>query len=207
MQDYAEHSKALIEQIDAGDLNPADVNIGEFVENDNTVLTPALAKRLPDEKIQEYNDRINQRFESSLQDEQRDRTAEQQEALQILKGAVDDEERTESVPIGEAEVKVTVAPSGVLERKAIELETTDSDGINSVSEFDDYIELTLDVIRGFVVDERLRDSLVWRDYYDEYGVDGLETIAEAVMRPYQERQNELFRGGEVGRGDRSADDG
>lgn len=171
----------LVEKIEAGDLDPSEVSILPFVENDSDVFTPELAELLPDETVQEYNERIEAKQRESLEAERDERIEEHQEAINALMDATDE---TATVAINDEGDEVEV--------KAYLNEHVEQTIYRMGSEYDTLDDATEDMIEAIswlVVDEDYANPDVWRAFKRERGASGLQIMFEKLTDPAWERLN------------------
>lgn len=186
MQDYAEYASELVERIDAGELDPEEVDIRPFVENESDVFTPALRDRLEGSgKIEEYNLRVRERDWEDLSGEVEDRVSEHEDALDALRDSEDDD--TAAVTVGETDLTVKTYLSEEMERKFERLQDEPLDtGVQ---------RRLLPEVMAWLVEapEEYASEDVWRAYAAEYGRDELALVLFRVLEPKMERaeQNEV----------------
>lgn len=175
MQNYADAANELIERIDAGEIDPEDVDITPFVEREDAVLTPGLADRLPESKIREYSDRVRQRDERDLQEQQREQYEDHNQALERLRDP--DAKRTATAELlTGAEIEVKLHTNAKIDKHLTQLD----DASTPSQVVDDIIE----VIHWFVVDGELAERKLWQDYATEYGAADLMRECMRIIEPY-----------------------
>lgn len=179
MQDYREYADELIDQIEAGELDPAEVDIRPFIEDDETVLTPELAEYLPSEKIEEHNARVQDRDHRALREEvaEQDRDAERAREALLEAGR-----QTTTVTLGEVDgdpvaVEVRTEVPGRLERRMRDL-PTDPEAVDDIEAvLDPYCDLL-----ATMCEEAGFDSPgVWREVWEERGSPYLLACVETVL--------------------------
>lgn len=185
----------VVERIDDGDLDPSEVDIRPFVEHDDAVLTPELAERLPDEKVEQYNQRVAERDERDLRQAKRERSEEQQELLEQLETVVDEDEPTATVEIGEITAEVTTKLSGKLEDNIDEISRLeDEERPGAISQARD---LLIETCIMLVVDDDteglwdLQTWEAWEAYYRKHGSEGLIEAFMTLADPALERRENL----------------
>lgn len=211
MQDYAERATDLITQIDSGELDPEDVDITPFVENEDVVLTPGLAERLPDAKIEEYNARLADRQHHSLQSEEHDQANKHREALDVLEGVTETDPSlvTETVTLGQppntAEIVVTKKLTGDLQDTLTEIyDVRQSINVHNPADADpsnlrELKEHLINAILMLIVDDdepnedpydwQSRD--VWVEFYNRHGIEGLADAFEVLVGPAMRRGEDI----------------
>lgn len=202
-----EYINDLIQQLDDGDIEPEDVDIVEFVEDDDKTLTPALVERLNEEQVERYNELWNAQAEASMAERERELSREQSEKLEIIESATapEDDTQIETVPFGDHEIPVHTRITGRLERKMAALAEYDQQAVDGVRDHERVVELSIDIIEELIADEEWQDREVWRAYHDRHGSEGLLSVVELVAEPARARREDVtqsFRGGR-GAGDSS----
>lgn len=203
--DYAEYADELVERIDAGELDPAEVDIEPFVTDDEKTLTPKLVDRLPEELVEEYNQRWTAEAERELTEQRQEEAAERRSTLETIRETVREDEPTETMDFRGDEVEVKVdLPGKVYEvidvANAIEAGQVDAEDIN----FGGLADKLIDACLAVIVDgpEGLTDRAEWERFYQDYGFEALNDVLGALVEPARERQGELkkFRGQSPGGG-------
>lgn len=187
LPDYASYADEIVQQLDSGEIDAHEVDMRPFVEDDEVVLTPELADRLPDEKIDEYNEQVAQRDRQELREEQQERTDEAQRARERLMGLGVE---TETVDLAEmdpqvdepVEVTVKTELSGRVERNLNQVEQVD--------DFEEKLDLFLGIFEEIVVSpEGYADREAWRDVWEARGTAFLVRCLDKLLEPMLEGES------------------
>lgn len=183
--DMGADADTLVEGIDAGDIDPESVEIRPFVEDDDKVLTPELAERLPDDKVERYNELVAKRDATELREESRLSDGEQS-ALDQLRPDTKDE----TVPLADTDVRVPVQTHTNRQveqaiQRVIDEGERDSPELSAVR--DEMISVIVELIK----DDEYSNRRLWEEYADEYGITYVYDNFEAVAGPVLERMEAM----------------
>lgn len=173
--DHGADAAELVEGIESGDIDPASVSIEPFVHDDDKVLTPELAERLPDEKVERYNELAAERDREELREESK-LTEEQERALTLLE---ETEDNTAEVELGSATVTVKTEIERDIEEKAEEV--LDSENRHQ------HADVAMDVICHMIVDEEFAQRELWEAYREKHGTAQLMLTFMKVLEPFLDR--------------------
>lgn len=209
MVDYAEYADELVEQIDAGELDPAEVDIKPFIEDDTKTLTPALADRLEGTgRIEEYNQRWTAAAERDMAERQQEKAAEADKGRNLLADLERGEKRTTEVDLPGVDVPVEVRGTfpRYAERKLFTMDNRDgaADDYDTVEQsFNDMVEILCGPgdaapgspeYRGVVLDPvEYADPDQWQEVFDVHGIvtvrELFDTLTEPALEAYDTAQS------------------
>lgn len=197
----------MVEAIDAGELDPEDVDPHELAYRSDTTLSPALAERVSEEQIEAFAEAQDEKISESFAERQQELAEETKEKLEILDEVVTDEDDqlTATVELGEAELVVPTRIPGAVEERIDRLDSLDEGADRAEA-----VETAIETILHLIVDDdepdgsehTWRDRETWEAFYQRHGSEGLSTILELLTEPARERQDRLqsFRDDERGAG-------
>lgn len=178
--DMADPANELTEQIDAGEVDPNEVDVDRFVEDDEAVITRELWDKLPEEKRQEYNAKVARRDEQDIRQEARDLSEEQEEALEALTKETPDT-KTVDLGIGDGTEVRTYANEEIEDKMDYIRNNPDLDTIRST---------VCEVMGWFIEDEKYGDAEVWREFARIRGIGELKQKFYITAKPYLERADD-----------------
>lgn len=214
MQDYAEYADDVVERIDAGELDPTEVDIQPFIEDETKVLTPELADRLDGTgKIEEYNARWSQRANREVAAREREEAGESRDLLSSIRRTVVEGPSTDTVEFDflDEPVEVKLDPPGKV-FDAVEIIDSLGDGETDGRRMGELRDTLIDAGLSVIVDgpEALTDREGWVEFYEAEGPGAVADVVFVLTEPAREAQERMqsFRGGPpVGRGDAPHDRG
>lgn len=198
MSATAERANELADKIQDGEIEPEEISLDPFIEDDLTAMTPALWELLTPEQQEKYNKRRQQKDRETLAERRDELTQDQQHKLDLIQQAVEEETGPGVTTIdfyGEP-VEVRTQFPGAVERKIAELGEVDDDDIEDAESLDRVVELAIDVATAMLVDEDWADPAVWHALHESKGIEGLLAAVWQFVEPaveHQEAQVESFR--------------
>lgn len=189
----ADHANDLAERLRNGDIDPAEIDLQAFIDDDLKAMTPELWQELDEDQRERYNELRAEADREVLAEEAIDREAKHEAAIAAIREPT--EEGTGTVQLGDIEVTVRNYLNGRIERKMSKLEAAEGQG-----DIDLARETTIDILTWLVVEpEEYTNPEVWREYAETYGTLELQRQAIRLSEPYRKRTRELsdvesFRG-------------
>lgn len=195
LTDLTDRASELVEQIDTGELDPADVDVSEFVDAEQ-VFTPELADRLSDEQVQRYNKLSAEQGVRELHEHHVELSEQEADARDALLDV--DTPETETVKLGSGDeqdpptLDVRTEIPGWMEQHVNTIGRSDS--------VDEALDAIFDLLcgpqdsnrKGLIISpEEYASRQAWRDVYTERGSVYLWKRVEEIAGPAMERQEEL----------------
>lgn len=173
----ADHANDLAERLRNGDIDPAEIDLQAFIDDDLKAMTPELWQELDEDQRERYNELRAEADREVLEDRQVDRAMDSRAALDRLRdpdATTTDMARLLTGP----EIEVKTHTNANVEEKIAAMDDADTPA--------EVREEIIDVVCWFVVDDELADRELWEDYAAHYGTGDLMKEAMRIMEPWMD---------------------